>query len=417
MSMKLYKYQQEVVDICPNYKGLWLECGLGKTAISTRKMNTLEPIVKSVLVVCPKLLKGNWLKELGMWDLGDQEWKIISKEEVKKAIKEKTLDAYDAVIVDECHYFAGYRSAMFKALKKYVWAVKPKSVLLLSGTPYLSTPYNVMCYEMLLGKKPSWSEYRETFFKEVRIWLKGGSRVVPEINPEKMPLLLERLKSIGISLKKEDCLDLPERIYKNEYFELTSDQKKRMAYEKEVYAGVTKNGLWYKKHQLNGCGVLDELKNPVFVKSNKADRILEYAANYNKFIIVCRYTHEINHLAERLKKNGYNVGVLNGATKEREELIELAEKSDDFILLINHDISEGYNLTSFSMMLFFSHSFKYKDFSQLHDRIHRIGQKKKCLYIELLQKDSIDEAVLESLKNKKDFSLEIYERERLPSNL
>ena len=49
-------------------------------------------------------------------------------------------------------------------------------------------------------------------------------------------------------------------------------------------------------------------------------------------------------------------------------------------------------------------------FSKLYD-----GQPRRCLYVDLVMQDNVDTDVLKALKNKEDFSIEIYAQNKMAS--
>jgi len=57
-----------------------------------------------------------------------------------------------------------------------------------------------------------------------------------------------------------------------------------------------------------------------------------------------------------------------------------------------------------STQVFFSLDYSYERYSQAKSRTHRAGQVNKCTYIHLIAKDSIDEDIIEILKNKGDMN-------------
>ena len=59
-------------------------------------------------------------------------------------------------------------------------------------------------------------------------------------------------------------------------------------------------------------------------------------------------------------------------------------------------------LTAASVAVFYSLDFSYANYEQSRARIHRIGQTKKCLYIHLIAKNTIDEKVMDALRRKSD---------------
>lgn len=60
----------------------------------------------------------------------------------------------------------------------------------------------------------------------------------------------------------------------------------------------------------------------------------------------------------------------------------------------------GLTLTAAKTVIYYSNSFKLIDRLQSEDRAHRIGQDNSVLYIDLVAEDSVDEQVVEALRNK-----------------
>ena len=64
----------------------------------------------------------------------------------------------------------------------------------------------------------------------------------------------------------------------------------------------------------------------------------------------------------------------------------------------------GLTLTAANVAVFYSLDFSYANYEQSRARIHRIGQKQKCLYIHLVGKGTVDEKILNALKHKGDIA-------------
>lgn len=64
----------------------------------------------------------------------------------------------------------------------------------------------------------------------------------------------------------------------------------------------------------------------------------------------------------------------------------------------------GLTLTAASVAVFYSLDFSYANYEQSRARIHRIGQKEKCLYIHLVAKNTVDEKIMNALKHKGDIA-------------
>lgn len=55
-------------------------------------------------------------------------------------------------------------------------------------------------------------------------------------------------------------------------------------------------------------------------------------------------------------------------------------------------------------MVYYSNNYSLETRLQSQDRIHRIGQNNKCTYIDLVVPQTVDEAILKRLKEKKELS-------------
>ena len=53
----------------------------------------------------------------------------------------------------------------------------------------------------------------------------------------------------------------------------------------------------------------------------------------------------------------------------------------------------------------------YRDYEQALKRIHRIGQKETVTYFIFKQNNKLDNSMLESLKNKEEYNLEMFKKD------
>lgn len=404
---KLFEHQKKIITESPRYNGLFWEMGTGKTAAAIR---LVEKNATSALVVCPKSLKTNWWREIDRWRTtkpAEFEFRVMTKEEFRKSWHLIVVMNLRGLIIDEAHHHAGYKSHLHKSTVKYETKVMPDCVYLLTGTPYLSTPYNIMCLEKMLGHKARFLDYKFKFFTEVRM----GGRKIPMIKPNIEPIIADIVNKIGTTITKEECLDLPAQIFKQEDFEFTNEQKKAIVALHEDPDCITPIVMFTRIHQI--CGGTLKGETEEFAKNfatEKLKRIKSYSAIHPKFVVVCRYNAELRMLKRHLK----NARILNGATPstERQEIIDWANTEQEAILLVNAALSEGYNLQGMNIMIFYSNGFSFKDRSQILSRIHRSGQTKKCTYIDLVVRNSVDEDVLKALKRKEDFDIAIYAKRK-----
>ena len=176
--------------------GLFLDMGLGKTAISLTAIDKLiydRFEVSKVLVIAPlRVAHDTWSREAGKWDhlqhlriskvLGTQKERlaalgrqadvyIINRENVPWLVKHYGLGwPFDCVVIDELSSFKSAAAQRFKALRK----VRPliKRIVGLTGTPAPNGLIDLWPQLYLLDKGErlgkTLTAYRDTYFKPGR---------------------------------------------------------------------------------------------------------------------------------------------------------------------------------------------------------------------------------------------------------
>lgn len=393
--MKFYKHQQELIDRSPKKHGLWWSVGSGKTLAS---ITLCENNGGSTLIVCPKSLKEQWEEQI----VNHKDWLVLTKEQFKKNVS--TLSRYDNLIFDECHYASNYKSQIGKATIMYCNYYKPNTYLL-TGTPYLSSSWNVYTYLLIMGKNIPWYKWSSSFFTKVKM----GNRYIPiektTFNGKPMSEVMgDFLREIGNFVKLEDCFDVPEQVDQKELFYLTDDQKK--AFDK--YYDLTPIVNYTRQLQIaNGTIKEDNKDGYITFKSEKFNRTLDIIDQYDKIIIVCRHRAEMDRFFKALqgKRTIYQI---HGDIKNRHEIVGQANDSKNCVVLVNASCSEGYELPLFPIMVFYSLSNSHKDHVQMKGRILRANHLKKNVYKYMVVKDCVDELIYKSVVIKKqDFNIEL----------
>jgi hypothetical protein len=113
------------------------------------------------------------------------------------------------------------------------------------------------------------------------------------------PAVAQLVDKLGSAVKLEDCFDVPEQIYQQEYFELTKEQKDAIAGLNDVVPIV----VWTKTHQICGGSLKGDQYVPTkYFKSEKVERLLELIKEHPLMAVVCRYNAEIDYLYKKSKK-------------------------------------------------------------------------------------------------------------------
>lgn len=397
--MNLYAHQQKILDRAPARCLLCWETGTGK---SLAAMELAKRQGGGVLVICPKSLKEKWYRDMEAQGF-ESGWRILTKEEFRKHWKE--LERYPVVIVDEAHHFSGMTSAMSKALLHYFMKHQVQYRYLLTATPFMSSAWNVYRLAQMLGYAWNYWTYYHKFFHQVKM----GSRMVPVARNDTEEELALHVHKIGDVVKMEECIDVPPQIFETEYFETNTEQKKAI---KELALNEVNPVVKFTRfHQIeNGSLKGDEYNKDKFFNADKHDRIIEMAQENKKIAVFCRYNLQIDSIHSLLKSELKDklVYIIQGATKDRDGVVQEIEKAESCVVLINASCSEGYELPSVGVIVFASLSFSYKDYVQAQGRFLRINKPKKNVFIHLINSGSVDEAVWENIKNKEDFDMAIY---------
>lgn len=411
--MQLYDHQKKIINEDKKKCGLFLGTGSAKTATA------LHLAHGRILVITPKLQKEeeNFVREAKKWSM-EKNITSFSKEQFKKVAD--TLPYFNTVIIDEAHTVAGVTptlqwknkkpipksSELWKSVLHYIEKQNPERLYLLTATP-IRTPMTVYALARLLGAHWDFYQFRDTFYFPVK---KGFREFwIPKSDEETKARLGQAVQKLGYTGRLSDYFDVPEQVYKTMYIEQTTEQKKRI---KEIALDFPDPLVQIgKRHQMEN-GVL---KGDMFVpneeiKDNKIDALLDLAIEFPKLVIFARYTQQIHKIKEAL--SNYNAVVLDGNTKDRAGVIEKAEASDACVIIIQSQISAGFELPSFPVMVFASMDYSIVNRTQAEGRILRANALKHNLYIDLVVKGGVDEAVYKSVQLKQDFSERIYAEKR-----
>lgn len=413
----LYKHQADIIKADPKKTGLFLGTGSGKTRIA------LMLARGTVLVICPKTQAEdqNWQREADSLSRSERKFSsltVYSKETFKKYAP--YLERFDTVIVDEAHTCLGVlpntrqrkgrripkASQIFEYLESYIQKTEPARLYLCTAT-IIRSPMTVWGAAKLLGKNFDFMKFRDRFY--VRLPMPFREVYAPRNDNKVKDSLAKIVRDLGFVGRLEDFFDVPDQIWKTDTIELTAKQKARIAELPLEYPDPLVCVM--KRHQVeNGVLSGDEFNAPEYFENGKIDKILDYAIEFPRIVIFAKYRAQIEQIAEALKKAGKNVMTLTGDTKERGAVIAKAAVAKECVFICQAQISAGWELKEYPVMIFASRTNSFVDYDQAKGRIQRADRIKKNLYIKLIaeHKRSVDEAVDESLENKQDFSERIY---------
>lgn len=434
--IKLYRHQQILIDENKKKGLLPWETGTGKTIGLVYLLKKNNPLGESSLIICIKSDKDKWLKVVKDFFLNAD---VMTKEEFRKATtgqkeipvfkngekilykkkypKPNNLKEYNYLVIDEAHFFIGLTSMMYKSLTAYLKLYNPEYLWLATATPYPNNPWNLYCLFNLLGMERNYISFRQHFFFFKGKYPRGFWEKKTIINGRPIEDEIAKwINFLGKAVELEKCVDMPEKILIEEYFELTAEQKRAYKSIDEKLI-MTRNQKW---HQICGGAVrlMDKFTGQVknlFFKSNKLNRLVELCQEHKKIFIVCKYQNEVDLIEKTLKEKIKDRTILTFTGKNSQNRPSQANSTNllqECIVIANAACSSAYECPTIHLMIFYSYDFSLVNYIQIIGRIRRMNKPAPKTYLSLIIKDTIDEAVFEAIQNKKKFDIKIYNKDK-----
>ncbi|BCV02064.1 MAG: hypothetical protein CM15mV49_280 [uncultured marine virus] len=274
--------------------------------------------------------------------------------------------------------------------------------------------------EDLLGFSSYWA-YKARYAIEVK--RHSSTHSYPHIvGFRNLEELSDKLSNFSFRVLKEQCLDLPDKIYSPRYIELSKEQEK--AYnDLATFAIAQLEGqtltvdntmtMLLRLHQIT-CGYLptDNGQPPVPLKNNRMDELLNVLEETEgKVIIWANYRYSILDIANTLRKKFGEETVVTyfGDTKDkdRQEIVKQFQDKDSpvrFFIANQQTGGYGLTLTAAHTVVYYSNNYDLEKRIQSEDRAHRIGQKNNVTYIDIICEKTVDENIVNSLRNKIDLA-------------
>ena len=414
--MKLYKHQTKAVEQFQKRNQILAhDMGLGKTAVA----GTIGKGEKSI-VLCPAKLKKGW--EVELHKIGEKDIQIIKTAKDEIGDKMWTIVSYDVAVViieklinlgakhlfcDESHYIKG----KFRITKKGISGTKRSAtavtlakeiphVILLTGTPILNKPIELWNQLVAINAQITRDIKRSTFSTKycgghlktfgynssIRFWWENGATHLEELR--------ERIKMDIDIIKKEEVLDLPEKVINKRIIEFTDEEQKEYNTAWNDYlAWVESNPEYSEKDtenvknakQLVEIGKLKQITSRVKIKA-----VLDDIENIDgQIVIFCEYVESLRILNEGLKKKK-----IKYSTLKTEGSVEKFQEGKVQVFTSNIVAGgTGLNLQNANMVWIVDQNWTPGISKQAEDRIYRIGQD-NITFITYYQIDnSIDEKI------------------------
>ena len=298
---------------------------------------------------------------------------------------------------------------------------------ILTGSPVTKAPLDLYSQCAFLDKEHlnqgSYYSFRTRYAEMVERYF-GGHRVKIVKNYINMGELADKLKPFSYRVLKEDCLDLPEKIYTKRVLELTDEQQQVYNQLKRMAVAMFDDKLMTTQHVMTQlmrmhqvtCGHFKADDGQITnIKNNRITSLMQLLEETDgKVIIWATYVEDIKSIVAALKK-AYGDGSTveyHGAVDPRvrqEQIALFQEKNGPARYFVGNPQTGGYGitLTAANTVIYYSNSYDLEKRLQSEDRAHRIGQTGSVTYVDLVAEKSIDNKIVNALKDKKDISNEI----------
>ena len=299
---------------------------------------------------------------------------------------------------------------------------------ILTGSPVTKSPLDLFSQcefldPWLLGHQ-SYYSFRARYANMVKRNF-GGRSVQLVTSYRRLDELGSKLDSFSYRVLKEDCLDLPEKVFTKRIVELSKEQKEIYAQLKETALAFTEDGKvmstvnvmtqLMRLHQVT-CGTFKADDGTVkHLPNNRIQSLMDcLEETEGKVIIWATYREDIKKIVESLKKAygeastvEYHGGV--DPTHRQEGIAQFQDVKGPTRYFVGNAQTGGYGitLTAANTVIYFSNSYDLEKRLQSEDRAHRIGQTGSVLYIDLIAEKTIDERIVKALRTKVNIANEI----------
>ncbi|ASE99819.1 putative helicase [uncultured virus] len=461
---KPYEHQLKALDKSVDKKeyGYFMEMGTGKSKVLIDNMSMLydKGKINGALIIAPKGVYNNWYSQeipnhlashiqpkMVLWTAStskakDKEYQLLFATGYDLHILVMNVEAFST---DKGRLFAGKFLRAHRTLMaidesttiKNPTAKRTKAIValgkeayykrILTGSPVTKSPLDLFSQCQFLNDSliESGSYYS---FKNRYAVMKthnfGGRRVQLVHSYQRLDELASILKKFSYRVLKEDCLDLPDKIYIKREVELSKEQKEAYSTMKSAALAAVKGKLATAPHVLTQmmrlhqitCGHLKNDDDSISeLKNNRMDSLLELLEEVEgKVIIWANYVHDVEKIVATLCKEYGPETVVQyyGATAQpqRQKAIKDFQDSNSKVkYFVGNPQTAGYGitLTEAGTVVYFSNGYDLEKRLQSEDRAHRIGQKKSVTYVDLIAPKTVDEKIVKALRNKIDIASQV----------
>lgn len=430
--MQLHSYQQSAKSFLLDRlqtvsgAGLWLDCGLGKTAVTLHAIRDLG--IKKTLIIAPlRVIYKVWEQEAKNWNLPFTFSLVHGTPKQREAALAKEADIYlinpdgiawlekqdvryDLLVVDEVTQFKTWSALRSKCLRRLLMRIG--KVITLTGTPFPNGLGDIFAQHYLLDRGETLGKtigrFRDKYMRqggyENRQW---------EMDPSKVDSLMEVLKPWYLHQSALDHLDMPEIIHNEIKVEMPPESRiayKRLAkemvleFEDGTFVAALSGGSKYNLcRQLASGGIYDSMRTVLSYHEAKTDALEELVDSLNgkSLLVAYVFKHDLQRILRRFPSCPFIDGSVSG--KEGNKALETFIKRDSQILAVqcqamSHGIDGLQKVCN--DVCWYTPTDQQEIRSQLEARVYRQGVKGQVRIHYLLSEGTVDVSIKRVLDRK-----------------
>ena len=460
---KPYKHQLTALEKSWNKDNFayFMEMGTGKTKVLIDNLAMLydKGRVDGALIVAPKGVIGTWYNQELPTHLPNhiENVSVLWQPNINKKQKEKLDTLFETgedlhILIMNVEAFSTEKGTMFakKFLRSHKSLVaidesttiknpkakRTKNITdlsnlakyrrIMTGSPVTKNPLDL--YSQCEFLHPYLLDFTSYYafrnrYAEMKTLHMHGRQIQIVSNFKNLGELSDTLKNFSYRVLKEDCLDLPDKIYIKRNISLTTEQQKVYKSMKEKALAIL-NGKQVtsvsvltqlmRLHQIT-CGhfVADD-GSVQEVKSNRLNELMDVLEEIEgKAIIWAHYQHDIKKIIKSIEKVHGPGSVVDyyglTAQEHRQPNIKKFQEDDKCRFIVGTPQTGGYGstLTQAHTVVYYSNGYDLEKRLQSEDRAHRIGQKKSVTYVDLIAEETVDEKIVKALRKKINIASEV----------
>ena len=461
--MKPYAHQLTALEKSWNKEtyAYFMEMGTGKTKVLIDNMSMLydKGKIDGALIIAPKGVVKTWYEQELPAHLPNhiENVTILWQSNITKSQQEKLdslfeIDTALHILVMNVEAFSTDKGVKFAAkflnshktlmavdestTVKTPTAKRTKNIIdlgraakykrILTGSPVTKNPLDLYSQceflDPYLLDFSSYYAFRNRYAEMKTMHIRGRSiQVVNEF--KNLGELSDTIQNFSYRVLKEDCLDLPDKIFTKRHIALTPDQFKVYQQMKKqaiavlngkVTSTMTVLTQLMRLHQIT-CGhfTADDGTTQLLPNNRITELMNILEETEGKAIIWANYQRDVNQIIQHIVKEYGQGSVVDyyGLTPqdERQENIKKFQNGDECRFLVGTTQTGGYGitLTKANTVIYYSNGYDLEKRLQSEDRAHRIGQKKAVTYIDIICEDTVDEKIVKALREKINIASEV----------